>query len=262
MKPYWIGTSWKMNKTLVESIGFCGVLQSHIENVHQNIQPFIIPPFTSVREVSSQLQYKKTRCLTGVQNMHFAEEGAFTGEISPAMVTETGATLVEIGHSERRTYFGETDVTVNKKVHAALKHQLRPLVCIGDDLTEKQWGASAESVIRQTKAAFYQVPVEDVPKVILAYEPVWAIGEGGIPATAAEAAYVHDALRSALITMYGTEIAEKVTILYGGSVNLTNALELVSQQNIDGLFVGRSAWNANGYCELLNQVSHYLSQTL
>lgn len=260
MKQYWIGTSWKMNKTLAESLDFCEELQLHSEKIPVSIQPFVIPPFTSVREVTRQIQQQKTRCLTGVQNMHFAEEGAFTGEISPRMVTETGAKLVEIGHSERRTYFGETDATVNLKVHAALKHQLRPLVCIGDDLQEKQWGASAEAVVRQMKAALYQVSLQQVPNVILAYEPVWAIGEKGIPATSSEAAYVHDALRKALVSMYGVEIAEKVTILYGGSVNLNNALELVSQRNIDGLFIGRSAWNATGFCALLDTVSQYLSQ--
>lgn len=260
MKQYWIGTSWKMNKTLAESLGFCEELQLHSEKIPVSIQPFVIPPFTSVWEVTRQIQQQKTRCLTGVQNMHFAEEGAFTGEISPRMVTETGAKLVEIGHSERRTYFGETDATVNLKVHAALKHQLRPLVCIGDELQEKQWGASAETVIRQMKAALYQVPHNDVPKVILAYEPVWAIGESGVPATTAEAAYVHDALRESLISMYDTEIADKVTILYGGSVNLSNALDLISQQNIDGLFIGRSAWQAEGFCALLDKVADYLSQ--
>lgn len=260
MKQYWVGTSWKMNKTLAEALDFCEIFQSHKDNIPAFIQPFVIPPFTAVREVTHQLNQQKTRCLTGVQNMHFAEEGAFTGEISPRMVTETGATLIEIGHSERRTYFGETDITVNKKVHASLNHQLRPLVCVGDELSEKQWGASAETVIRQMKAALYQVAEQDVPKVILAYEPVWAIGEGGIPATAEEAAYVHDAMRQALITMYGSEIAEKVTLLYGGSVNLNNAVELISQQNIDGLFVGRSAWNANGFCALLDKVAQFLSQ--
>ena len=258
MKKKLIGTSWKMNKTLPEALAFCEVLQAKItKEISADIQPFVIPPFTVVRNVTDFIKQHQINCLTGVQNMHFADQGAYTGEISPLMVKDTGAVLVELGHSERRTYFGETDLTVNKKVHAAIRHGLRPLVCIGDDAQDKQWGVSAETVVRQMKAAIAGLSAEQVIQVIIAYEPVWAIGEHGIPATAEEAASVHAALRIALVSCYGREVADKISLLYGGSVNLDNSVEVISQPDIDGLFIGRAAWTPDGYCRILSAISEH-----
>lgn len=258
-KKILVGTSWKMNKTLPEALQYCQILQKLIPaNLQKHIQPFIIPPFTLVREVSHYIEENHINCLTGVQNMHFADHGAYTGEISPLMVKDTGAKLVEMGHSERREFFGETDFTVYKKVNTALKHQLTPLVCIGDSLQEKQWGVSAETVIKQMKIALSGLSKTHVTKVIIAYEPIWAIGEQGIAATTEEAEYIHQQLRNALQTLYDKKTAEKVSILYGGSVNPHNAAELIQQPNIDGLFIGRSAWQAEGFCQILALINQQL----
>lgn len=254
MKTVWVGTSWKMNKTLAEAQAFCQQLQQHLPCVPETIQPFIIPPFTCVREVSQILA--GSRCLTGVQNMHYADQGAFTGEISPPMVQECGARLVELGHSERRAYFAESDLTIQKKVQAALCHALRPLVCVGDSAQERAWGVSQETVLRQMKIALSGVTAQQVLQVIIAYEPIWAIGEGGEPATPAEAQQIHAALRSALCEQYGAEIAQQVVLLYGGSVNADNLQSLIQQQDIDGVFVGRAAWQPAGYCQLLTLAGH------
>ena len=249
-----IGTSWKMNKTLQEALAFCDVL-SHAKPLPSQLQPFVIPPFTVVREVTQALQKAGINCLTGVQNMHFADRGAFTGEISPLMVKDTGATLVEIGHSERREYFGETDETVRLKAAAALRHGLTPLICIGDSLREKQWGVSKETVVRQMKAALAGLAPEQVARVIIAYEPIWAIGEHGVPATPGEARVIHEQLYQALQDSFGAEIAEKVPLLYGGSVNHDNALTLLALPHVDGLFIGRAAWEGESYLRMLKTIA-------
>lgn len=244
-----------MNKTMVEAMNYCQTLAQALPDVmHPAIQPFLIPPFTAIHLVSQYNEQHQLGCVIGAQNMHFADEGAWTGEISASMILEAGATLVELGHSERRHAFNETDATINQKVHTAFRFGLRPLVCIGDSLEEKKWGVSAETVIKQMKIALYGLNEQQVQQAIIAYEPIWAIGEKGIPADPAEAQIIHCALRAALSQQYGSEIGQKVTLLYGGSVNLGNAVTLLQQQDIDGLFIGRSAWNANEYCSLIKHV--------
>ena len=254
MKKTLIGTSWKMNKTLSEAMEFCQILEKFIPTLSEHIQPFIIPPFTCVRDVTRTITSSHTRCLTGVQNMHYEDCGAFTGEISPLMVKDTGAILVEMGHSERREFFGETDLTVQKKAAAALKHGLRPLICIGDSAQDMEWGTSAETVIRQMKAALSGLSPSLVEQVIIAYEPIWAIGEHGKPATPEQAEYIHIRLRAALVDLYGVETAGKVSLLYGGSVNPQNATALIARQDVDGLFIGRSAWQGEGFCQILHLI--------
>lgn len=257
MKKTLIGTSWKMNKTLSEASEFCQILEKFVPSLSDNIQPFIIPSFTCVRDVTRMISQSNTRCLTGVQNMHYEDAGAFTGEISPLMVKDTGAYLVEMGHSERREFFGETDLAVNKKVAAALKHGLRPLVCIGDSAQDMAWGTSAETVIKQMKAALSGLSAKQAEQVIVAYEPIWAIGEQGKPATPEQAEYIHVRLRQALVELYGSDSANNISLLYGGSVNPQNAVPLISRPDIDGLFIGRSAWQAEGFCQILKLVEQY-----
>lgn len=256
MKKIYIGTSWKMNKTLAEALLFCEQFKTfYPENLKSCIQPFVIPSFTCVREVSHYLLNNNINCLTGAQNMYFQDSGAFTGEISPIMVKDTGAKIVEIGHSERRANFGENDLAINKKVKAALKYGLTPLVCIGDSSEEKSWGVSAEVVVKQMKIALFEIDKQQATQVIIAYEPIWAIGENGIAATPEEAEYIHQQLRSALIKLYGKQIANQMILLYGGSVNLKNSTLLIVKPNIDGLFIGRSAWQAKGFCNILSAIN-------
>ena len=168
------------------------------------------------------------------------------------MLKDSGVQIVEIGHSERRSMFGETDNLVNLKVHQILANGMQPLICIGDTADEKNWDVSVESVVRQVKIALHDVPDEDIGKVLLAYEPVWAIGEHGIPASAAEANRIHREIKSALVAQRPGLVRESITILYGGSVNPDNAAQLLSELDIDGLFIGRSAWHVEGYLNILN----------
>ncbi|MDR9828196.1 triose-phosphate isomerase [Vibrio sp. FNV 38] len=253
MKKVWLGSSWKMNKTSEEVERYCREVNPALLEPDLSLQTFLIPPFPYVERVTQLLS--DTPCLTGVQNIGWAVNGAYTGEVSAMMAKDIGATLVEIGHSERRQWFGETDSTVNQKVRQALNIGLKPLVCVGDTLDEKQWGVSKESIIRQVKIALYEVSGEQASQVLVAYEPVWAIGDAGIPATTQQAETGIAAIRTALVELYGGELASQMVLLYGGSVNLDNAQSLISQPNIDGLFVGRAAWTAEGYRALINLVT-------
>ncbi|WED24762.1 triose-phosphate isomerase [Vibrio sp. JC009] len=255
MKKIWLGSSWKMNKTSAEVAAFCETIQPILEETPDAIQTFLIPPFPYVREVAEKLSKYGTRI--GVQNICWAKEGAFTGEVSADMAKDIGATIVEIGHSERRAMFNETDATVNKKVRASLLAGLKPLICVGDSADEKRWGVSAESIVRQVKIALFGISREELKNVIIAYEPVWAIGESGVPASPHEAEDGLKAIKEALIDMYGREDAQQIVLLYGGSVHQDNAAELIQQPSIDGLFVGRAAWNAQGYAALLSIVESY-----
>lgn len=256
MKPIWLGTSWKMNKPLSEAMQWCEILAQRLPDVvHPDIQPFVIPPFTAIHPVSRYFKERHICCLTGAQNMHEAENGAWTGEISAAMLLETGATLVELGHSERRGAFNETDAAINRKVHSALRHGLRPLICIGDSAEEKGWQVSRESVVRQMKIALHGLNQQQVLHTLIAYEPIWAIGEQGTPARPEQAGEIHRALHQGLCELFGQETGQRIPLLYGGSVNGQNAVELLQQDHIDGLFIGRAAWDANGYCEIVQRVT-------
>ncbi len=242
----WIGTSWKMNKTLAEATTFAVALGQADNARAPEIQRFVIPPFTSVREVKSILS--DTSVKVGVQNMHWDDQGAWTGEISPLMVKDCGAEIVELGHSERRAHFGETDETVGLKTAAAARHGLIPLICIGETLAEREAGKAREVLETQVRTALGLLKGnQKAAPILLAYEPVWAIGEGGIPATSDYA----DARQGEIIDVAQDVLARRVPCLYGGSVNPDNCQELIACPNIDGLFIGRSAWDVDGYLDIL-----------
>lgn len=246
----WVGTSWKMNKGPAASVAAANELARM--SFPAAIQPFVIPPFTSLKDVCDRLS--GSRVAVGAQNMHWQDEGAWTGEISPTMISECGAELVEIGHSERRTYFGETDQTVNLKVHAALRHGLRPLVCIGDTADEYSYSVTNETLARQLKIALHGVSEDDVPQVLIAYEPVWAIGASGRPADAAFVERTHNHLRKILINIAGSSAGSAVKLLYGGSVTQDNAAGYVALPHVNGVFVGRAAWNVEHFQALAEGV--------
>ena len=193
----------------------------------------------------------------GAQNMHWETHGAWTGEVSPLMVKDCGATLVELGHSERRTHFGETDETVAKKVSAAVKNGLIALVCIGDTRSEYEAGATADVLARQARYALRDVAKDALGKVIIAYEPVWSIGEGGIPADPEFANAQHANLKALAKEITG----QPLPILYGGSVNPQNCCDLAAMSDIDGLFIGRSAWDPAGYIGIIDAVIQRLGET-
>ena len=254
MKTPWIGTSWKMNKTRAEARAFAEALKASAFAMTEKAQPFVIPPFPYIAEVADLLA--GTRVKVGAQNMHWADHGAWTGEVSPLMVKDCGARIVELGHSERRSHFGETDETVARKVAAAVRHGLTPLVCIGDTLSEHQAGATADVLARQTRYALRDVEKESRHKVLIAYEPVWSIGEGGIPADPEFANGQHRRLKALTAEIAGAPLK----VLYGGSVNPQNCCELAAMSDIDGLFIGRSAWDPAGFNGIIDAVTRSLGE--
>lgn len=243
---FWIGTSWKMNKTLAEARSFAGALAGADGGRDPRIQRFVIPPFTAVREVKALLA--ETSVKVGAQNMHWADNGAWTGEVSPVMLTDCALDLVELGHSERRAHFGETDETVGLKTEAAVRHGLIPLICIGESLSEREAGRAREVLEAQVRGALGTLSeAQKSAEILLAYEPVWAIGEHGIPATSAYA----DARQAEIAAVAEDMLGHRVPCLYGGSVNPDNCRELIQCPHIDGLFIGRSAWKVEGYLDIL-----------
>jgi triosephosphate isomerase len=244
----WIGTSWKMNKTRAEAREFARMFKASPLALSPKVQPFVIPPFTAIADVAEELS--GTRVKVGAQNVHWADHGAWTGEISASMIIDCGATLVEIGHSERRQHFGETDETVALKTQAALKHGLTALVCIGDSRAEYEAGKTAQVLDAQVRALLKYVEAKALGQEIIAYEPVWSIGEGGTPATPGFANEQHRKISDLVLSLIGGSLP----ILYGGSVNPENCVELAAQSHINGLFIGRSAWSAAGYLGIIEKV--------
>lgn len=243
---YWIGTSWKMNKTLAEAKAFAEALAAADAERDPRIQRFVIPPFTAVRETRQILADSSVK--VGAQNMHWADQGAWTGEVSPPMLTDCGLDIVELGHSERREHFGETDETVGLKTEAAVRHGLIPLICIGETLEERESGRAQEVLEAQVRGALGKLSDDQKgAEILLAYEPVWAIGENGIPATSGYA----DARQAEIIAVAEHVLGRRVPCLYGGSVNPGNCEELITCPHIDGLFIGRSAWDVDGYLDIL-----------
>jgi L-erythrulose 1-phosphate isomerase len=255
MKRPWIGTSWKMNKLRADALAFAAELKASVHAEAEFVQPFVIPPFPYINHVAYEL--RDTNVKIGAQNMHWADQGAWTGEISPLMIKDCGAELVELGHSERREHFGETDETVALKVLAALKHGLTALVCIGDTRAEYDQGKTSEALARQVAALLKYVGKEALGKVMIAYEPVWSIGEGGTPASPSFANEQHVKIAALVKAITGGTLP----ILYGGSVNPSNCVALATQSHIDGLFIGRSAWDAKGYIGIMQAVTYALRST-
>ncbi len=246
----WVGTSWKMNKTLAEAMAFAEGLAAADATRDPRVQRFVVPPFTAVRPVKEALA--STSVKVGAQNMHWDDAGAWTGEISPVMLKDCNLDLVELGHSERREHFGETDRTVGLKTAAAVRHGLVPLICIGETLAEREAGEADAVLRRQVEGALALLDGEAKLKpVLLAYEPVWAIGVNGIPASADYADERHAQIADWAKAMLGVP----VPVLYGGSVNPGNCEELITKPHIDGLFIGRSAWDVAGYLDILAKVS-------
>lgn len=250
----WIGTSWKMNKVRAEARSFASAFKASSVANTPAAQLFVIPPFPYIAEVADILE--GTRVRLGAQNMHWEEQGPWTGEVSAAMLKDCGATMVELGHSERRTFFNETDETVALKVEAALKHGLLALVCIGDTKAEYDAGRTAQVLEQQTRLALSHVGKSAYGNVIFAYEPVWSIGEGGVPADPDFANEQHKRIKA----VTAIEAGKELPILYGGSVNPQNCCNLARQSHIDGLFIGRSAWNAAGFMGIIEAVTSALGE--
>ena len=252
MSTLWVGTSWKMNKTLAEGREWASGLRDHLAGAApEGVQPFVIPSFTATAAVREVLG-EDSPVLLGVQNAHWEDAGAWTGEVSVPQAKDAGAQIVEIGHSERREHFGETIETTRLKVAATLHHGLTPLLCIGESAEVKDSGGTSEFILDQAHGALEGLDEQQLSRVVIAYEPIWAIGEQGRPATVEELIEPFAAL--------GEQYTGKVAgLLYGGSVNLENAAGLLGIEHATGLFVGRTAWQLEGYLELLRIAQDHLA---
>ena len=243
----WVGTSWKMNKTIAETQAYCTRLAQAA--LPENVQAFIMPPLTALAAARAALP-AEAPVLLGAQNAHWAEHGAWTGEVSMRMVRDAGATLVEIGHSERRQHFADSDDVVARKVESALVHGLTPLLCVGEPMPVRAAGEAESFLLAQLDSAVSRIPRQRVADIIVAFEPIWAIGVGGTPATAGDVASGVSALSARLNELTGG--AGCRALLYGGGVDLDNAADLLSLPLLDGLFVGRAAWHVDGLLALLD----------
>lgn len=244
-RPFLFGTNFKMNQTPAESADFYARLAAQVEP-QPDVQLFVIPPFTSLSAVTELARQDDRGIWIGAQNMHWAAEGAYTGEISATMLRALGVDLVVLGHAERRRDFHESDPDLNRKVLAALESGLRVLLAVGESAEERQFGVSAETVLRQLKIDLHGVRAEQLPMVQIAYEPVWSIGAGGTPASPQDVEPMAALIRGAMSELFGAAGAA-VPILYGGSVDPGNAASFTALEDIDGLFVGRAAWTVEGF---------------
>ena len=237
-----IAGNWKMHKTIAEALDFVNAVKDRVNN--DNVEAVICAPFTLLKDLKEAT--KGTNIKIGAQNMHFEEKGAFTGEISPLMLKELDMDYVVIGHSERRQYFNETDETVNKKVLKALEVGIDPILCVGETLEEREAGNTKDVCKVQVEKALENVSKEDLAKVVIAYEPVWAIGTGKT-ATNEIAQDVCAYIRSVVAELYGQEVADQVRIQYGGSVKPEGLKALLEQPDIDGALVGGASLQEDSY---------------
>ena len=248
-RKIFIAGNWKMNKTAAETKELCEALKAKFASFCPcKAEVAVCPPFTSIATAVEAL--KGSNIKVGAQNIHWADNGAFTGEISGAMLKEMGIEYVIIGHSERRQYFGETDETVNKRIAAALKYDLKPIVCIGETLEEREGNKTEEVLAKQIKDGFANIAAADMAEVTIAYEPVWAIGTGKT-ATPDMAEETHAFIRKTFADLYGAEVAEALVIQYGGSMKPENSKDLVAQKDIDGGLIGGAALKADSFYDLV-----------
>ncbi len=242
-----IAGNWKMNKTSADAVSLVEEIVSAVGR-NTDVDVVVCPPFTALENVFKALDGSTVKL--GAQNMHPEPSGAYTGEISAAMLRALFASYVIVGHSERRTYFAESDAFINQKVVAALKAQLKPILCVGETLAEREAGSMLKVVQTQLEGALEGVSKDLATSVVLAYEPVWAIGTGKV-ATTEQAQEVHAFIRGLLSKLFGAATAGKMRILYGGSMKPANAAELLAQKDIDGGLIGGASLEARSFVELV-----------
>jgi triosephosphate isomerase len=248
MRKKIIAANWKMNMTVAETESFLTDFRLDVEDV-TGVEIVIAPPYTALAKLSELLGGSQ-KIRLGAQNFYYEKSGAYTGEISATMLRELFVRYVIIGHSERRAIFGETDDLINKKVKTALASELKPILCVGETLTEREAGKEKEVLETQLRGGLAGVSAEELLDIVIAYEPVWAIGTGKT-ATSAQAQDAHAHTRAVLAELTNQETADKVRIQYGGSVKPSNALELMSQPDIDGALVGGASLEPRGFAEIV-----------
>jgi len=242
-----VGGNWKMNKTINEAVNTVEDLKTSLEDM-EGVEIVLFPPFTALKMVQGLL--KGTNIGLGAQNMHYKERGAYTGEVSPLMLQDVGCRYVILGHSERRGYFGETNELVNKKLKTALSFEFTPIVCVGEKLEERKEGKATEIVDSQVRKCLQGISPEEMERVVIAYEPVWAIGTGET-ATPFQAEEMHGFIRGILKELYGEGLASSVRIQYGGSVKPENIEDLMKEEDIDGALVGGASLNADSFARIV-----------
>ena len=242
-----IAGNWKMFNTVGESLALVRDLKAQVADA-QGVQIVVAPVFTAIHAVAAEL--KGSNIAVSSQNVYWEESGAFTGEVGPAMLKDAGCAYAIIGHSERRQYFGETDETVNKKVKAALKAGLIPIMCVGELLEEREAGKTMQVVEKQVRGGIAGISSDAIAQIIIAYEPVWAIGTGKT-ATPAQAQEVHKAIRALIAALAGTQVAVGLRILYGGSVKADNVDVLMREEDIDGALVGGASLKADSFARIV-----------
>ena len=241
-----IAGNWKMHMTNTEATVFVEKLKTLVADA--SCEVVVCPPFTAISTVADLAEDTPIR--VGAQNVFHEESGAYTGEVSPSMLTDLGVSYVIVGHSERRSIFKEADRCVNKRVRIVLQHGMSPILCVGESLNQRESGETVAFIYSQLEMGLHGVPAEEMPEVVIAYEPIWAIGTGRT-ATAEQAGEVCQSIREKIATMYTPEIAEQVRILYGGSVKPENAKEILAQSHVDGALVGGASLKADSFAGII-----------
>jgi triosephosphate isomerase len=247
MRIPFIAGNWKMNKTVQESVVFAKELRRLVKD-EVDVEIVVAPPFTAVHAVAEALRTANVG--VAAQDLYWEKEGAFTGEVSGPMIKEAGAQYVIIGHSERRTLFGETDATVKRRTAAAIAADLTPIVCMGETLGEREGGQTLTVLDRQVRDGLSGLTPEQIGELVVAYEPVWAIGTGR-NATAAQAQDAHAHIRLRIADLYGASAAERCHVIYGGSVKPDNIADLISQPDVDGALVGGASLNLESFGQIV-----------
>lgn len=248
MRRFLIAGNWKMNCGPYDAAELLEGLKEKKAEVDENVDVLVCPPFVSIGMAVNYLH--DTDIQVGAQNLHFEENGAYTGEVSGSMLAESGCNYVIIGHSERRQYFGETDTTVNKRSHKALEHKLAPIICVGESLDQRKSDEHYDLVKNQVTAALFDISEEDVLDVVIAYEPIWAIGTGET-ASPEQAQEMHEHIRNVIAELYSQDTADQINILYGGSMKPANAKELLSRPDVDGGLIGGASLDAESFSEII-----------
>jgi len=251
-----IAGNWKMHKTVKDSIALANAITRALSDI-ENVEVVLCPPFTSLGDVKDIIM--DTKISLGAQNMHWEAQGAYTGEISSGMLKAAGCKYVIVGHSERRAYFGETNETVNKKVKAALKEGLNPIVCVGERLEERESGKAFQVVSEHVEKGLEGLTEDEMLKIVIAYEPVWAIGTGK-NATPDQAEEIHRFIREKLSKKYSKNIAESVRIQYGGSTKPENIESLMTEKDIDGALVGGASLKEVSFADMVKKTSELIKK--
>lgn len=254
MRKYLMAGNWKMNKTMSEAIVLTQQLCNQYNRKWDNVDIVVCPPAIDIKSVYTVIDFDKTKIAVGAQNVHWEESGAFTGEISIPMIKEAGCEFCIVGHSERREMFNETDTSVNLKVKALIEADIAPIVCVGESLSMRDSGDYVGFIVAQVRAALAGLDEADMKKVVIAYEPIWAIGTGRT-ATPEQAEEVCATIRATIANMFGKGVADACRVLYGGSMNVGNVESLLAQPDIDGGLIGGAALQSDSFRQLIEAAS-------